>query len=217
METTTAAPVLFDPYMLTVLAIMVAAGLLAGIANFFLSEAQSGRELGKYIVLGIVAALTVPLFLNMTSSNLLEFGRTRPLSIFVFAGFCLVYVLLSRRVFEAIANRLLQIGQKAGGETGAGRPLRTTEDFFRAGISATDIEIMRAVSQGGSVYENLTRSGTSGALEAPPSKDLVNDRLVLLRQLGLLDLRTNEQNVMHMCLSPVGAQLLAEVSAGGHA
>lgn len=214
METTVASPNLFDPYMMMVLAIMVAAGLLAGIANFFLSQAQSGRELAKYIVLGIVAALTVPPFLNMASSNLLEFGRTRPLSIFVFAGFCLVYVLLSRRLFEAIANHLLQRGQRqAGGEGIAPGQLRTTEDFFRAGVSATDIEIMRAVSQGGSVYENLT----SLAMETPPSKDFVNDRLVLLRQLGLLDLRTDEQNVMHMCLSPIGAQLLAEVSAGGHA
>jgi hypothetical protein len=200
--------------MVMVFTIMVCAGLLAGVANFFLSEARAGRELAKYIVLGIVAALTVPLFLNMTSSNLLEFGRTRPLSVFVFAGFCLVYVLLSRRVFESIANRLLQMGQKqAAGESIPAVALRTTEDFFRAGLSATDIEIMRAVSQGGSVYENLTGLAT----EVPPSKDFVNDRLVLLRQLGLLDLRTNEQNVIHMCLSSIGAQLLAEVSAEGHA
>lgn len=214
METTSATPAVLDPYMLTIFSIMVCAGVLAGIANFFLSEARAGRDLAKYVVLGIVAALTVPLFLNMTSSNLLDFGRTRPLSVFVFGGFCLVYVLLSRRVFEGIANRLLQMGQRqtTGGNIVAGT-LRTTEDFFRAGLSATDVEIMRAVSQGGSVYENLT----SLASETPPSKDFVNDRLVLLRQLGLLDLRTNEQNVMHMCLSPIGAQLLAEVSAGGHA
>jgi hypothetical protein len=216
METSTTTA-LFDSYMLAVFAVMAGMGLLAGVANFFLSEALSGREFAKYIVLGIVASLTVPLFLNMTSSNLLEFGRTRPLSIFVFAGFCLVYVLLSRRVFEAIANSLLQMGQKAGSQSGAGRALRTTEDFFRAGISSADIEIMRAVSQGGSVYENLTSGGPGGAMETPPSKEYVNDRLVLLRQLGLLDLRTDEQNVMHMGLSSLGAQLLAEVSAGGHA
>lgn len=212
METASASPALLDPYMAMILAIMVCAGVLAGLANFFLSEARAGRELAKYVVLGIVAALTVPLFLNMTSSDLLDFGRTRPLSTFVFAGFCLVYVLLSRRVFERIASRLLQLGPAAESARAPG-PLRTAEDFFRAGLSGTDIEIMRAVSQGGSVYENLT--SLAGA--APPSKDFVNDRLVRLRQLGLLDLRMDAQNVMHMCLSPIGAQLLAEVSAGGHA
>jgi len=162
--------------------------------------------------LGIVAALTVPLFLNMTSSNLLEFGRTRPNALFVFAGFCLIYVLLSRRVFESIAHKLMQLGQKQSESPALSIP-RSPEDFFRAGLSGTDLEIMRAVSQGGSVYENL--SGLSS--EIIPSKEFVNDRLVLLRQLGLLELRANEKNILHMCLSSAGSQLLSEVSNGGNA
>ena len=206
---------LFDSYMLMVLGIMMAMGLLAGVANFFLSDPEgkaSARELVKFVVLGTVAALTVPLFLNMTSSNLLEFGRNRPNALFVFAGFCLIYVLLSRRIFESIAHKLMQIGQKRVEGPVAGTP-RTTEDFFRAGLSGTDIEIMRAVSQGGSVYENL--SGLAN--ETIPTKEFVNDRLVLLRQLGLLELRANEKNILHMCLSSAGSQLLSEVSSGGNA
>ena len=206
---------LFDGYMLMILGIMMTMGLLAGIANFFLSDPQgktSARELVKFVVLGIVAALTVPLFLNMTSSNLLEFGRTRPNALFVFAGFCLIYVLLSRRIFESIAHKLMQLGQKTPEGPAPSTP-RSPEDFFRAGLSGTDLEIMRAVSQGGSVYENL--SGL--ASEIIPSKEFVNDRLVLLRQLGLLELRANEKNILHMCLSSAGSQLLSEVSNGGNA
>ncbi len=206
---------LFDSYMLMILGIMITMGLLAGIANFFLSGPEgktSARELVKFIVLGIVAALTVPLFLNMTSSNLLEFGRTRPNALFVFAGFCLIYVLLSRRIFERIAYKLMQLGQKQPEGPTLSTP-RSPEDFFRAGLSGTDLEIMRAVSQGGSVYENL--SGL--ASEIIPSKEFVNDRLVVLRQLGLLELRANEKNILHMCLSSTGSQLLSEVSNGGHA
>lgn len=206
---------LFDGYMLMILGIMMTMGLLAGIANFFLSDPEgktSARELVKFVVLGIVAALTVPLFLNMTSSNLLEFGRTRPNALFVFAGFCLIYVLLSRRIFESIAHKLMQLGQKAPEGPALSTP-RSPDDFFRAGLSGTDLEIMRAVSQGGSVYENL--SGL--ASEIIPSKEFVNDRLVLLRQLGLLELRANEKNILHMCLSSAGSQLLSEVSNGSHA
>ena len=206
---------LFDSYMLAILGIMLAMGLLAGLANFFLSDPEgkgNARELVKYVVLGIVAALTVPLFLNMTSSNLLEFGRSRPNALFVFGGFCLIYVLLSRRIFESIAHKLLHLGQKHSDIAISSTP-RTAEDFFRAGFSGTDLEIMRAVSQGGSVYENLSDL----ANETTPSKEFVNDRLVLLRQLGLLELRANEKNILHMCLSPAGSQLLSEVSNGGHA
>jgi hypothetical protein len=35
--------------------------------------------------------------------------------------------------------------------------------------------------------------------------------------LGLLELRANEKNILHMCLSSAGSQLLSEVSNGGHA
>lgn len=200
---------LFDGYMLMILGIMVMTGLFAGIANFFLSDTEdkpAARELVKFIVLGIVVALTVPLFLNMTSSNLLEFGRTRPNALFVFAGFCLIFVLLSRRPMENIVNKLKQMGQKRAEGPALSTP-RSPEDFFRAGLSGTDLEIMRAVSQGGSVYENL--SGL--ASEIIPSKEFVNDRLVVLRQLGLLELRANEKNILHMCLSSAGSHLLSEV------
>jgi hypothetical protein len=208
-------PALLDSYMLTVFGIMLAAGVLAGLANFFLSDSEgtaSARELLKYLILGVVAALTVPLFLNMTSSNLFEFGRTRPNALFVFGGFCLIYVLLSRRIFESIVHKLMGLGQKRSEAPLSGTP-RNAEDFFRAGLSSADLEIMRAVSQGGSVYENLSDL----ASDTTPPKEFVNERLVLLRQLGLLELRANEKNVLHMCLSAAGSQLLTEVSNGGHA
>ena len=64
-----------DSYMLIVLLIMIAAGVLGGVANCFLSDRpqdSTPRDWGKYTILGVIAALTVPLFLNMISSNLLE-------------------------------------------------------------------------------------------------------------------------------------------------
>ena len=99
-----------DSHMLIVLLIMVAAGLLGGVANCYLSDRQGDagrREWGKYLTLGVIVALTVPLFLNMISSNLLEAARTRPVDFFVFAGFCLIYVVTSRRFFENVANKLM--------------------------------------------------------------------------------------------------------------
>ena len=119
--------------------------------------------------------------------------------------------LLSRRLFESIIHSLMQLGQKRHELPMTSTP-RNAEDFFRAGLSNADLEIMRAVSQGGSVYENLSDL----ASDAPP-KEYVNERLVLLRQLGLLELRANEKNVLHMCLSSAGSQLLSEVSTGGNA
>lgn len=100
-----------DNYMLLLLIIMVVTGVLGGLANYFMTErgnAFSARDLAKYSVLGVVAALTVPLFLNMISSDLLAVAKARPIDLFVFAGFCLMFVLFSRRFVENLAARLMQ-------------------------------------------------------------------------------------------------------------
>lgn len=102
---------LVDSYMLLVFGIMVSAGVLGGIANYFLAERHAEfawRDLFKYAVLGVVAALMVPLFLNMISSNLLDLARTRPINLFVFAGFCLIAVIFSRRFLENLSAKLIQ-------------------------------------------------------------------------------------------------------------
>jgi hypothetical protein len=105
------AGTILDNYMLLLFGIMLGAGLLGGLANYFLGErggAFSGRSLFKYVVLGVVAAFTVPLFLNMISSDLLAMARTRPIDLFVFGGFCLLFVLFSRRAVENLSERLRQ-------------------------------------------------------------------------------------------------------------
>jgi RsiW-degrading membrane proteinase PrsW (M82 family) len=107
----TAGGITLDNYMLLLLAIMVVTGVLGGVANYFMREKDpnvSTKDLVKYAVLGIVAALTVPLFLNMISSDLLAGAKSRPIELFVFAGFCLLFVLFSRRFVEGAAAKLLQ-------------------------------------------------------------------------------------------------------------
>ena len=195
-----------DEYMLLIFFIMVIAGSLGGLANYLLTENHFGftwKGLIKYAVLGIVAALMTPLLLNMVSSDLLALARTAPLDLFVFGGLCLVFVLSSRRIFEAVAQKLMQqIGQSARGAFVAAR----ATDFSGSELSQSDMDIMRAVAQGGSVYENFAAI----APDAPLSKEFVNERLALLKRVGLVELKMNEKNVLHMHLSQQGRQLLAE-------
>jgi gas vesicle protein len=104
-----------DGHILLIFGIMVVMGILGGVANFYLADRHGDagrRDWAKYPVFGVVAALTVPLFLNMISSTLLEGARTKPIDYYVFAGFCLLYVVASRRLFENMVQRLMgQIDQ----------------------------------------------------------------------------------------------------------
>ena len=64
-----------DGHILLIFGIMVVMGILGGVANFYLADRHGDagrRDWAKYPVFGVVAALTVPLFLNMISSTLLE-------------------------------------------------------------------------------------------------------------------------------------------------
>jgi len=111
----TAGGITLDNYMLLLFAVMVITGILGGRGNYLKNEkagGSAGKEMIKYALLGIVAALTVPLFLNMISSDLLAVAKSRPIDLFVFAGFCLLFVLFSRRFVESAATKLMQqLGQ----------------------------------------------------------------------------------------------------------
>ena len=226
-----------DGYMLIILGIMLAAGVLGGIANFFLSDRQgelAPRDWLKYSILGVIASLTVPLFLNMISSNLLEAPRTRPVDFFVFAGFCLIYVVASRRVFENAANKLLsQLDQvrrdvnhlkqqkretpvPVAPREEAPAPAAAPEPAARAepakeSLSYNDVEILRAIAEENYVYGNLAGLTDKTGL----SRDLVSNRLTVLKNMGIIETRINDKNVLHWYVSPKGKQMLSEILAQG--
>ncbi len=236
----TALPGSLDGYMLVILMIMIAAGILGGIANYFLSDRQNAavrNDWLKYTVLGVIAALTVPLFLNMISSNLLEAARTRPVDFFVFAGFCLCYVVASRRAFENVANRLLgqmdqikremcQIKDKqqelpllpsreevvtpvVAPPSPASMPAPKMEEP-REALSYNDVEILRALSEENYVYGNLAGLTEKTGLV----REVVSARLIVLKNLGVIETRISDKNVLHWCVSPRGRQMLDEILSG---
>ena len=235
----TVLPNTLDGYMLMVLVIMIAAGILGGVANFYLSDRQGDqcrKDLGKYITLGVIAALTVPLFLNMISSNLLEAARTRPVDFFVFAGFCLIYVVASRRAFENVANKLLgQMDQMKGEmvkmkeqrqevpppvpreepvpavEVPVVQPLVAPKpEVIKESLSYNDIEILRVLAEDNYVYGNLVGLTDKTGL----ARDLVSTRLTVLKNLGIIETRINEKNVLHWFVSPRGKQMLGDILSG---
>ena len=227
-----------DSYMLMVLLIMVAAGVLGGIANYYLSDRQGDngrRDWGKFLILGVIAALTVPLFLNMISSNLLEAARTRPVDFFVFAGFCLIYVVASRRVFENAANKLMGQMDQMRREMGQIKqqrqdvppplavppreepsaavteaPVAIKPEVVRESLSYNDIEILRALAEDSYVYGNLVGLTDKTGL----ARDLVSTRLTVLKNFGIIETRINDKNVLHWYVSPKGRQMLGDILSG---
>lgn len=90
--------------------LMLVAGVLGGTTNFLRTdqEEKSLWVFGKNLLLGICAAVLIPLFLNMISSDLLENTVSNDSALFVFFGFCLIAALSSTAFINNMAARLQQ-------------------------------------------------------------------------------------------------------------
>jgi len=217
-----------DTHMLLILAIMVVAGILGGAANYFLTDRQGEpgcRDWIKYPILGVVAALTVPLFLNMISSTLLEGARTKPVDFFAFAGFCLIYVVASRRLLENVAQRLLGQIDQVKREVGQLKQQRREEPVVqlskaetekpaepepREVLSYNDVEILRALAEESFVYGNLAAICERTGL----ARDYVSQRLTVMKTMGVIETRINDKNVLHWGVSGRGKAVLGEILTG---
>lgn len=217
-----------DGHMLVIFAIMVVTGLLGGIANYFLSDRQGDpgrRDWLQYAVLGVVVALTAPLFLNMMASTLLEGARTKPLDLYVFTGFCLLYVVGSRRLVEDAARKLKGQLEQMKREVGQLKQLKQESPVAqekpaeprlevkpepKEALTYNDVEILRALAEESFVYGNLAAVCDKTGL----ARDFVSQRLTLMKAMGVIETRINDKNVLHWFVSPRGKQLLSDILAG---
>jgi len=93
--------------------VMLLAGVVGGIINHFLTQETNADPkkklfMGRDIWVGIGASYSVPLFLNMISSNLIDQIKLEPLKIYIFLGFCLIAAISSRAFINTMTNRLLK-------------------------------------------------------------------------------------------------------------
>lgn len=88
--------------------LIISAGLLGGIANYYLEQAN-GAGFKKSVFLGLTASATVPLLLNTMSSSLTEKCLSGDASAyFVFFGFCTIAAIFSSKFLQTLGDKVLQ-------------------------------------------------------------------------------------------------------------
>ncbi len=98
--------------------IMITAGVLGGIVNYGLTrpEKMDYSSLLWSVVIGIAAALLVPLFLNTISSSLLAGileDTAKSSDIYIFFGFCLLGAIASKSMIHTLTNKILRTAEEA--------------------------------------------------------------------------------------------------------
>ena len=212
-----------DGFMFLILGLMIISGILGGLVNFFLSEHHKLLVCKAVIgdcLLGIFSALTVPLFLNMISSNLLTVVHNEPFNLFIFNGVCLLFALFSCRLKDFFLNKRLQsIGHiprysGSGGSVEADHELDiagrkvSNNRLSRAGISEGELKILKVMASGNPVHQSLV-----GLIKDPElEKEPVNEKLSFLMAKGLVEQKLTTENKLRLFLTPKAKQLLNKIS-----
>ncbi len=109
-----------DVHLWTLITIMIVTGVFGGylnyLHNFDTSEDEQGKKhlKDKYIFLGIGSSILVPAFLKMIASDLIKDSKPYDnINYLIFAGFCLVAAIFSKRFINTIGDRILEAAKKA--------------------------------------------------------------------------------------------------------
>jgi len=83
-------------------------------------------------------------------------------------------------------------------------------EVVKESLSYNDIEILRALAEESFVYGNLVGLTDKTGL----ARDIVSVRLTVLKNLGIIETRINDKNVLHWYVSARGKQLLGDILSG---
>jgi len=204
-------------YAMTIALIMLSAGVLGGFASYYLNESE-GKKLIKSVVLGIVAAMIVPVFLNMISSNLLIEAQKNIDKLFIFSGFCILAAVFSRNFLENIYSKVLQqvgnIGKQVKEiEEAAIEPeVPPTEvpeaALKKKGVTAAEFKLLSTLSSGRFVYRSVSGLKKESNLNKHDVDSCINSLLAK----KLIESRLNSNNQTRYFISNEGRMLLGELS-----
>ena len=217
-----------DIFLILVLVIMVISGILAGLTNYFFSDNQKPwvwQTVLARCFLGIAAALTVPLFLNIISSNLLATAQKNPINLLVFNGICLIFAFVLCRFKDIVFVKQPQKTDKDKKDNTIIIPIKTEygfetsqRDFLRekmnrTGMSASELKILGSIAAKKHAYTSLV-----DLLKDPKLIDeKINETLSSLMAKGFVEQRLNKENRLLLYLTPKGNRILTKALGESHA
>ena len=214
-------------FLILVLGIMVISGILAGLTNYFLSENQKQRSLQAILgccLLGIAAAFTVPLFLNIISSNLLGTAQKNPVNLLVFNGICLIFAFVSCRFKKFISVKQSQKTVKENKDNTIIIPIKTeygletSQRKFskgktnRTGLSTSERRILGSIAK-----KKHANTSLVDLLKDPELIDeKINETLSSLMAKGFVEQRLSKENRLLLYLTPKGQRILTKTFGESH-
>jgi len=208
-------------FLILVLGIMVISGILAGLTSYFFSENQKPwvwQTVFARCLLGIAAALTVPLFLNIISSDLLAIAQKDPINLLVFNGICLIFAFVLCRFKDIVFVKQPQKTDKDKKDNTIIIPIKTEYGFEtsqrdfsrdkmdRTGMSVSELKILGSIAAKKHAHTSLV-----DLLKDPKLIDeKINETLSSLMAKGFVEQRLSKENRLLLYLTPKGNRVLTK-------
>lgn len=167
--------------------IMLATGVIGGLANS-LNTRKEERDYPRSVLLGVVATLTIPLFLNIVDSKIIaEDGILNNYSILVFAGFCVLAAFYANNFLEGLSSRVLQDLKKKVEKTD--QKLSETDEKLRETAQKTDlvVDTQIAASQSADGKKGIARKSGDFSVLAGEGSSLAKLEAAFGTNLETLD------------------------------
>ncbi len=202
---------------------MVISGALGGMVSALVSARDDQPFFSliiKHSLIGVVAALMVPLLLNLLSSDLLESGQTRPLKLFTLSGLCVICAVFSTRFLERMyGSRLKHERQYAQAvDKNGAQPDRIEEQVLKAPPVRSPDKAKKPENQSRilrelAVAEDAKLTLTDLMENTEISQKDFDETVSLLMAKGAVAQELSSGNQLKLVLTPRGRQQLNKTSA----
>ena len=206
--------------MTTILLLLLVCGVLGGFAGYLLSPRDEDTKkkpasLFTSIVVGIVAAFTTPLLLNMISSDLLIQWREQQEKLFVIAGMALVAAVFGRQFLRTMYDRLMQRVevlqrevQRRNNEPDIPSEDVSEDKLVKASITKQELAVM--IKMADSRFPSRSLSGLRR--DTRMNRTELKKELTNLVGKGFVEQHVNENRALRWYLSKAGCAVLATLA-----
>ncbi len=172
--------------------VLLVGGLLGGLANYWVAgplQPGAPRRLGRELLIGVIAAISVPSMLSLLSSGLLNSTRFSSYDSLRIFAVTVVFTMAMRQLFSGIY---------ATAELGRGQ--QTT-------LGLLDVEILRTIEYQRIAIDQLPILPT----DLRVSQVLLGNRINALKEQGLVDHRIDEEGGRYWGVTKRGWEALNEI------
>lgn len=180
-----------ENHLIKIIIIIIAGGLLGGLANFYRKNENSSRSktLLKSIIFGISAAFLVPILFKLISSDLIQTSESNNQDYLIIFGFSLAAGIFSTNFIDNVGKNILNLKEDLSKTQEIVEIISSEPEFignnyrdFGFKISEIELRVLESLISGKFIYRAISKI----SLELGQDIENIRDTLISLQKNKLV-------------------------------